>query len=176
MPYIAARLAILVVVSSTPVLAQTLTARMALATPSGPGVSVGMISVDESPAGAVFTLDLHGLPPGRHGFHLHANPSCAAGEKDGKPVPAAAAGGHFDPAMSGVHLGPTGMGHLGDLPLITVGADGAVRAVVTASRIKSLDELKGRALMIHVGGDNYADTPAPLGGGGARLACGVIAG
>jgi Cu-Zn family superoxide dismutase len=28
--------------------------------------------------------------------------------------------------------------------------------------------------MLHVGGDNYADTPAPLGGGGARMACGVI--
>jgi Cu-Zn family superoxide dismutase len=30
--------------------------------------------------------------------------------------------------------------------------------------------------MIHAGGDNYADQPAPLGGGGARIACGVIAG
>ncbi|MBV8452160.1 MAG: superoxide dismutase, partial [Deltaproteobacteria bacterium] len=26
----------------------------------------------------------------------------------------------------------------------------------------------------HAGGDNYSDTPLPLGGGGARLACGVI--
>lgn len=30
--------------------------------------------------------------------------------------------------------------------------------------------------MIHAGGDNYADQPAPLGGGGPRLACGVIEG
>jgi superoxide dismutase, Cu-Zn family len=28
--------------------------------------------------------------------------------------------------------------------------------------------------MIHAGGDNYSDTPAPLDGGGARIACGVI--
>jgi Cu-Zn family superoxide dismutase len=28
--------------------------------------------------------------------------------------------------------------------------------------------------MIHEGGDNYSDEPAPLGGGGARIACGVI--
>jgi Cu-Zn family superoxide dismutase len=28
--------------------------------------------------------------------------------------------------------------------------------------------------MIHAGGDTYSDMPAPLGGGGARLACGVI--
>jgi Cu-Zn family superoxide dismutase len=25
-----------------------------------------------------------------------------------------------------------------------------------------------------VGGDNYSDTPAPLGGGGGRLVCGVV--
>jgi len=29
--------------------------------------------------------------------------------------------------------------------------------------------------MIHAGGDNYSDSPAPLGGGGARIACGVLA-
>ena len=27
---------------------------------------------------------------------------------------------------------------------------------------------------VHAGGDNYSDQPAPLGGGGARIACGVI--
>ncbi|MEQ1806275.1 MAG: hypothetical protein ABL900_12950 [Burkholderiaceae bacterium] len=36
------------------------------------------------------------------------------------------------------------------------------------------DDVRNRALMNHVGGDNHADHPAPLGGGGARLACGVI--
>jgi Cu-Zn family superoxide dismutase len=34
--------------------------------------------------------------------------------------------------------------------------------------------VKGKALMIHAGGDNYADQPKPLGGGGDRIACGVI--
>jgi len=28
--------------------------------------------------------------------------------------------------------------------------------------------------MVHVGGDNYSDNPEALGGGGARMACGVI--
>jgi len=37
--------------------------------------------------------------------------------------------------------------------------------------LKTLDQLEGRALMIHAGGDNYADEPEPLGGGGAR--CGL---
>jgi len=45
---------------------------------------------------------------------------------------------------------------------------------VVAPRLKTLDEVKGKALMIHVGGDNMSDSPQPLGGGGERFACGVI--
>ena len=37
-----------------------------------------------------------------------------------------------------------------------------------------LADVQGRSLMVHAGGDNHADHPAPLGGGGARVACGVI--
>ena len=39
-----------------------------------------------------------------------------------------------------------------------------------------LEDVAGRALVIHEGGDNYSDTPKPLGGGGVRMACGVIPG
>jgi Cu-Zn family superoxide dismutase len=35
-------------------------------------------------------------------------------------------------------------------------------------------EVQGHALMVHAGGDNYSDTPAPLSGGGARIACAVV--
>ncbi|HDI6039899.1 TPA: superoxide dismutase family protein, partial [Escherichia coli] len=35
-------------------------------------------------------------------------------------------------------------------------------------------EINGRSLMIHIGGDNHHDHPEPLGGGGARIACGII--
>ena len=41
-------------------------------------------------------------------------------------------------------------------------------------RLKKEEEIKGRSLMVHAGGDNHADHPEPLGGGGARVACGVI--
>ena len=43
-----------------------------------------------------------------------------------------------------------------------------------APRITDLAALRGKTLMIHAGGDNYSDQPKPLGGGGARIACGVI--
>ena len=104
---------------------------------------------------------------------MHANPSCAAGEKDGKKVPALAAGGHYDPQASNKHGLPWGDGHLGDLPALYVDADGKAANPVLAPRLK-LADVHGRSLMVHAGGDNHADHPQPLGGGGARFACGVV--
>lgn len=139
----------------------------------GIGASVGQVAITESKYGMVFSPALKGLPPGAHGFHLHQSPSCDAKEKDGKMVPALAAGGHYDPSDSKRHDTPWGEGHLGDLPALFVDAEGNANQPVLAPRLKVAD-LAGRALMVHIGGDNHADHPAPLGGGGARMACGVI--
>lgn len=140
---------------------------------SGVGASVGKIAIAETPYGVVFTPNLAGLPPGLHGFHVHQNPSCASADKDGKPVPALAAGGHFDPAGTGKHDTPWGDGHLGDLPPLYVDSNGTAVQPVLAPRLK-LADLGGRSLMVHAGGDNHSDHPEPLGGGGARIVCGVI--
>jgi Cu-Zn family superoxide dismutase len=137
------------------------------------GASAGRITVTESAYGLVFTPELTGLPPGLHGFHVHENPSCLPGEKDGKKVPALGAGAHLDPQKTGKHGYPWGDGHLGDLPPIYVGADGVANQPVLGPRLK-IGDLKGRSLMVHAGGDNHADHPAPLGGGGARIVCGVV--
>lgn len=156
-----------------PVFAADLVVQMNLVSDQGSGASVGTVTISESPGGLVFTPKLAGLSPGEHGFHVHQNPDCAPATKDGKATPALAAGGHYDPAATGKHEGPAGTGHLGDLPVLTVAADGTATAAVTAPRLK-LADVMNRSLMIHAGGDNFADQPAPLGGGGARIACGVI--
>jgi Cu-Zn family superoxide dismutase len=140
---------------------------------SGEGASAGTVTISESKYGLVFTPSLSGLPPGLHGFHVHENHSCASGEKDGKMVAGLGAGGHYDPASSKHHGLPWGDGHLGDLPALAVDAAGNAGNPVLAPRLK-LADLKGRSLMVHVGGDNHADHPAMLGGGGARLVCGPI--
>jgi Cu-Zn family superoxide dismutase len=139
----------------------------------GVGAPIGSITASDSKHGLVLTPSLRGLTPGLHGFHVHQNPSCDAKEKDGKMVPALAAGGHFDPAGSNKHGEPWGDGHLGDLPPLYVDSAGNASQPVLAPRLKVAD-LAGRAIMIHAGGDNHADHPAPLGGGGARVACGVV--
>lgn len=140
---------------------------------TGSGAVLGTVTLEETPYGVVFTPALTGLEPGVHGFHVHENPSCAPDLKEGKPVPALAAGGHYDPAASKKHGLPWGDGHRGDLPGLVVDAKGEASMAVLAPRLK-LAELKGRSLMIHVGGDNHADHPMPLGGGGIRMACGII--
>ena len=66
-----------------------------------------------------------------------------------------------------------GSGHKGDMPSLTVAADGTAKETLIAPHLKVSDTV-GRAFIIHKDGDNYSDTPAPLGGGGARIACGIV--
>jgi Cu-Zn family superoxide dismutase len=134
---------------------------------------VGNIEITESSYGLVFTPLLSDLPPGLHGFHMHQNPSCLAMEKDGQMVTALAAGGHFDPLKTEKHDYPWADGHLGDLPALYVDASGMANQAVLAPRLK-MNDISNHALMIHTGADNHSDHPLPLGGGGARIACGII--
>ena len=154
--------------------AADLRAEMHTATSTGPGDVIGTVTVSPGAHGATLTTDLRGLPPGPHGFHVHENGSCDPATANGQLVPAGAAGGHLDPAHTGHHEGPTHDGHLGDLPVLTADASGRAAQTLDAPRITDLQAIKGHALMIHAGGDNYSDTPAALGGGGARIACGVL--
>lgn len=107
----------------------------------------------------------------------HADPDCGPGPdaKSDKIIAAGAAGGHYNPENANAHGLPWERNsHLGDLPLLYVDAKGNAVTPVLAPRLTSLSQIRGRALMIHEGGDNYSDRPAPLGGGGGRMACGVI--
>ena len=134
-------------------------------TENGQGEKLETVIARDTEAGLAFSLNLSGLPPGSHGFHIHRYASCANG--------GAAAGGHFDPEDTLKHLGPNGGGHLGDLPLLIVDANGQANVEVVAPRLKEKD-IHAHSLMIHAGGDNFSDEPLPLGGGGARIACGLI--
>lgn len=43
-----------------------------LVTDKGVGQSIGMVKITETDKGLEFAPDLNGLPPGDHGFHIHA--------------------------------------------------------------------------------------------------------
>lgn len=130
----------------------------------GSNKPLGTVTFENGQYGLMIKTDLKELPQGIHGLHLHQNASCADSGM--------AAGGHYDPNQSNSHQGPYGHGHLGDLPVLAVDSAGMANTVLLAPRLK-VNDLKGLTLMVHAGGDNYSNTP-PLGGGGARIACGII--
>ncbi|MGQ4878243.1 superoxide dismutase [Cu-Zn] SodC [Billgrantia sp. LNSP4103-1] len=135
--------------------------------------SIGTISLEDTDHGLLLTPDLREMPPGVYGFHVHENASCEPGENDeGEMIGAGEAGSHYDPEDTGSHEGPYGDGHLGDLPVLVVNEDGEASLPVLAPRL-SLEDVQDRSLMIHEGGDTYSDEPE-LGGGGNRMACGVV--
>ncbi|MFZ3002748.1 MAG: superoxide dismutase [Cu-Zn] SodC [Undibacterium umbellatum] len=160
--------------SALPLIAAAdVTVNMNQVSETGVGTKLGQVVVSESKYGLVLTPALAGLTPGLHGFHIHQNADCSSKEKDGKMIPALGAGGHYDPENSNRHGTPWGDGHMGDLPALYVDASGNAAQPVLAPRLKMAD-LKGRSLMIHIGGDNHSDHPAVLGGGGARVVCGAF--
>ena len=142
-------------------------------TADGIGAEAGTVTARATKDGVELAVDLKGLPAGEHGFHLHEKASCDPADKEGKKTAGQAAGGHWDPDASKAHKGPGGGGHKGDLPKLTVPENGKVKVKVPLAGL-TLDDLAGKSLMIHAGGDNYSDTPKPLGGGGERVVCGVI--
>ncbi len=143
-----------------------ITIPMYLTAAHGQGKFIGNIVASDTSGGLMLVPHLTGLTPGAHGFHIHQNPSC---DNNGM-----AAGGHLDPSHTNQHLGPNNpSGHLGDLPVLIVDQNGKASTPVVASRLNT-GFLKGHTLMIHQNGDNYSDIPEANGGGGPRVACGIV--
>lgn len=152
---------------------ETLDVEMHKVSTEGNEESIGTVSLEHTDHGLLLTPSLTGLEPGVYGFHVHQNASCDPAENDsGEMTAALSAGGHYDPEETGTHQGPYGEGHLGDLPVLTVNEDGEANLPVLAPRL-SMEDMPGRSLMIHEGGDTYKDEPH-LGGGGTRMACGIV--
>ncbi len=153
-------------VSASVCLAASKTITLYRVAAKGHGESIGTVKFEDTAYGMLIMPNLHGLKPGKHGFHVHANPSCDNFAKK--------AGAHLDPTDTEKHLGPyNSRGHLGDMPVLYVEKNGKTTLPVVAPRLKVAD-LKNHAIVIHKYGDNYSDTPAPLGGGGPRIACAVV--
>jgi Cu-Zn family superoxide dismutase len=145
---------------------ESLTIPIRMVAANGVGKEIGEIVLLDQACGVLITPKLHHLKPGAHGFHIHEKPDCSDN--------GLAAGGHFDPAKTNAHHGPYAMhGHQGDMPILVVDKDGTATLPTLAPHL-STAMVRGHAIMIHENGDNYSDKPEKLGGGGARIACGVI--
>lgn len=144
--------------------ADTACAKVYFTDKNNQGAALGRVVFTDTRYGLLIQPQLDSLTPGLHGLHLHQHADC--GDMGNH------AGGHFDPQNTNTHQGPYGEGHLGDLPALYVDTSGRASHSTLAPRLH-LKDLQGLTLMVHANGDNYSDNP-PLGGGGARVACGVI--
>ena len=144
-----------------------------LVSSSGVHEKIGDIKLSDTSQGLRIDTDLHNLPTGFHGTHIHEYGDLSPLKKGDKIIAAGKAGQHYDPENAGFHGHPNGYGHRGDLPKIHADEYGTSQQTLYAPRL-SLDEIKGRSIVIHRYGDNYSDTPLPNGGGKERIAGGII--
>lgn len=150
------------------------------------GAQVGTASVVKSGSHLEITVEAHGLKPGFHGLHVHSVGKCEANSTAPSGGPSGdflSAGGHLQVGDQNAHPAS------GDLTSLEVRQDGTAKLVTTTDAV-TLDELKGKALMIHAGADNFGNVPSrytqangtalpdaetlATGDAGGRVACGVI--
>lgn len=137
------------------------------------GTQIGTAELIETPSyGVLIRIEVEGLEPGIHSFHIHETGRCSTPDFD-------SAGGHFAPrGRSHGLLHPHGK-HAGDLANLHVPETGRVETERLAQHVTllegataSLMDEDGSALVIHATADDYESQPA--GGGGPKVACGVI--
>ena len=135
-----------------------------------PGRILANATVVEA-AGVRVRVEAAGLAAGTYGVHVHSVGRC-------DPPDFATAGPHWNPTeRQHGRLNPQGA-HLGDLPNLSVGTDGAgaVEFTITGASLRgggnALLDGDGAAVVVHANPDDYRTDPS--GNSGARIACGVL--
>jgi Cu-Zn family superoxide dismutase len=142
------------------------------------GQSVGTATLIAKGKGIEIKYNLKNLPPGEHAMHIHQNAKCEA--DPAAPADAfKSAGGHFNPEGKRHGLENPQGPHAGDMPNVTVKADGTAKGKVDLPQLTLAEGVPnsvfangGTSLMIHAAADDMKSDPA--GNAGPRIACGVI--
>jgi Cu-Zn family superoxide dismutase len=129
------------------------------------GADAGTVTAFAGPKGTVLVVEGKGWPQGWHGVHLHAVARC---EGPGFTSAGAHANHAEDPSPHGLlnTAGPD----LGDLQNVHAGADGSAHAEVYAANPGQ--SVVGLSFLVHANRDDHVSQP--IGGAGARIACGVF--
>ena len=134
------------------------------------GTETGRAHLTAGPEGVLFEVEISGLTPRKWvALHIHEKGACdpTGGHES--------AGGHFNPDERKHGFASADGPHAGDLPNQYVGDDGILRAQIYSTMVRLDDAergIRGRALIVHAGSDDYRTDPA--GGAGDRIACAVI--
>jgi len=136
------------------------------------GAAKGTASVWSTGHGLRILVHATGLQPGTYGLHIHAVGKCEG--------PAfASSGAHWNPTMKQHGRDNPAGAHEGDIPNITIGADGSgevdaeIHGAMLSGRPEALLDADGASVMIHAAADDYRTDPS--GNSGARMVCGVFA-
>ncbi len=139
------------------------------------GQEIGEALLTEGPNGVLIYVSAKNLQPGPKAIHIHSVGTC---EDPGQGF--VASKGHVNPASKQHGLMNADGPDSGDLPNLFVHSDGTVEVEMfspfaslnsAAGRTMLLDE-DGSALVIHEKRDDHMTQP--IGGAGARIACGLI--
>lgn len=135
------------------------------------GKKIGNARLTQLEKGVKIEIQVSGLTPGEHAFHIHENGEC-------KAPTFASAGAHYAPQKNKHGFDVSGGPHAGDMANLFVNADGNARIQVINTNV-SLEKGKnpllkagGTSLVIHAQADDYKSQPA--GNAGDRVACAEI--
>lgn len=126
----------------------------------------GKIVFTQVNGGIKVFVDLTGVPPGKHGFHIHEYGVCKGNFES--------AGGHFDP-FDAKHGAPEDKErHVGDLGNLTADKKGRVNTSFVDDRLsfEGSASILHKSVVIHKDPDDFKTQPT--GDAGDRIACGII--
>ena len=131
------------------------------------GQTIGTVRAWQTSGGISFRINASGLPHGIHGIHVHPIGRC-------DPPDFASAGTHWNPAGRQHGLNNPQGPHAGDMPNVTVAANGVLQETVVLphASLSELLDADGAAILIHERADDYVSQPS--GNSGAKIACAVI--
>lgn len=131
------------------------------------GQTIGTVRAWQTAGGISFRINAAGLPHGVHGIHVHPIGRC-------DPPDFASAGTHWNPAGREHGLNNPQGPHAGDIPNITVAANGVVQETVILphANLAELLDADGASILIHAAADDYVSQPS--GNSGAKIACAVL--
>jgi Cu-Zn family superoxide dismutase len=140
---------------------------VAVVRPTQGNTAEGTVEFTQEGTGVRVRVNLKGLAPGQHGFHVHEFGDCSA--PDG-----ASAGAHFNPGGE-PHAGPDAHArHTGDLGNVEADKDGVVSFSYVDTRVSfsGSNSILGRGVIVHAKPDDLKTQPT--GDAGGRQGCGVI--
>jgi superoxide dismutase, Cu-Zn family len=141
---------------------------IATLSPTSGSTAAGTVQLTQLGDGSVrVTVDLTGVPPGVHGFHIHEKGDCGDNGN--------AAGGHFNPSSTAHGAPAVDPHHAGDFGNVTADASGNVKTQFTTRSVTvepGSSSAVGHAVILHANPDDLVTQPT--GNAGGRIACGIV--